>query len=53
MLKTKLHALWILIGFALILPQMPVFAGEHPGDEHAGEPAKKALIKGILDMEKK
>lgn len=41
MLKNKLRVLWVLIGFALIVPQMPVFAGEHPGDEHAGKPAKK------------
>src|SRR3990167_1336638 len=29
MLKNGFHVLWMLIGFALIVPQMPVFAGEH------------------------
>lgn len=41
MLKNRLQVIWVLIGFALAVPQMPVFAGEHPGDEHAGKPAKK------------
>jgi hypothetical protein len=45
MLKNRFYVLWMLIGFALVVPQMPVFAGEHPGgehpgDEHAGKPAK-------------
>ncbi len=31
MLKNRLQVLWVLIGFALAVPQMPVFAGEHPG----------------------
>lgn len=41
MLKNRLHVFWMLIAFTLVAPQMPVFADEHPGDEHAGQPAKK------------
>lgn len=41
MLKNWGHVFLVLIGFALIVSQMPVFAGEHPGEEHAGKPAKK------------
>ncbi len=41
MLKNKLRVLWVLIGFALIVPQMPVFAGEHPGVKASGETEAK------------
>lgn len=41
MLKNRIHMLWILIGFALAVPQMPVFAGEHHGVKASGEEAAK------------
>lgn len=41
MLKNRFYILWLLIGLTFALPQANVFAGEHPGEEHAGKPAKK------------
>lgn len=39
MSKHKSRVFWILFGLVLLTPQTLVFAGEHPGDEHAGKPA--------------
>lgn len=55
MLKNRLHVLWVLIGFALALPQVPVFAGEHPGVKSSGkEEAKvKQAASNYIDSETK
>lgn len=39
MLKNRFHIIWVFVALILALPLSNVFAGEHPGDEHAGKPA--------------
>jgi hypothetical protein len=41
MLKHTFHILSVLIALLLFAPKMTALAGEHPGEEHAGKPAKK------------
>lgn len=53
MLKNRLQVLWVLIAFALIVPQMPVFAGEHPGVKASGSrPSIGSLSEGGIALSK-